>query len=64
MLLYQKIYCSIEPFNGDLASFQIDAGKNSQASIIIFMLWSHKRRKKLMIFHIVDNFTGTLYEYG
>lgn len=55
--------CSIEPFKGGLASFQIDAGKNNQTSLLVFMLSSHERRKKPMIFHIVHNFTGTLYGY-
>ena len=54
---------SIEPFRGAECSFQIDAGKNNQRSLLVFMLSGHQRRKRPMIFHIIQNFGGTLIDY-
>lgn len=51
---------SIEPFRGAECAFQIDAGKNNQRSLLVFMLSGHQRRRRPMIFHLVQNFGGTL----
>lgn len=55
--------CSLEPFRGGFCSFQIDAGQINQKSILVFMLTSHQRRKRPMIFDLVQNFGGDKKDY-
>lgn len=54
---------SISPFKGAYCSFEIDAGKINQRSLLVFVLHSNQNGSLPILFDFIDNFDSSFFNY-